>query len=259
MAAKALGNYLNKHFAGKKYFYITADYTWGWTTRDSMMRFTGTENATDVLVPLGEPVDSPLYKKAIQKALDEKADVLVLVLFGRDMIGCLRQAIRMRAKDKMQIVVPNFELHMAVGVKPPPTVGVLGAVPWYWEVPYKYNFKKGIAFVKAFEEKYQKPPGSGGATAYTNLMLYKWAVEKVNSFDPKLLIPVLEGHSFIGLKDLETIRPWDHQTIQSVYVVRGKGKNMKGAWDFFEVIGAYKGDNLARTRKENPVKLEPLE
>jgi len=260
MGAKALSRYLTSRYPSRKYFYITADYTWGWTTRDSMMKFTGSENATDVLVPLGTPLGSPLYHDAIQRAIDENAQVLVLVLFGRDMIAGLRQAIDLDAKDKMLIVVPNLEMHMTLGSPNHPISGVIGAIPWYWEVPYKYNFKNGIEFVDAYRARFGKPPCNGGATAYTNVMLYKWAAEHVQSFDPKEIVRALEGHSFIGLKDKETIRSWDHQTIQSVYVVRGrKGEQMKSAWDVFEVLEAYSGEDLAPTREENPVNLEPLE
>ncbi len=62
------------------------------------------------------------------------------------------------------------------------------------------------------------------------------------------------------MKDQETIRPWDHQTIQSVYVVRGRDpKEMKEAWDIYEIVDAYSGEDLLPNEKENPVKLEPLE
>ena len=264
MGAKALGHHLRRNFANKKYFYVTADYSWGWTTRDSLKKFTSTEDAADVLIPLGEPLGSPLYRNAIQKAVDEKAEVLVLVLFGRDMIAGLRQAIDLGAKQNMQIVVPNLEMHMTMGAPDHPISNVLGALPWYWEIPYKYNFEKGIKFVEAFRTRYGKPSCSGGATAYTNIMLYKWAVEEVKSFDPRQIIPILEGHSFIGLKDKEIIRPWDHQTVQSVYIVRGrKAEEMKSMWHVFEVLEAFQGDKvveaLAPTMEENPVRLEPLD
>jgi ABC-type branched-subunit amino acid transport system substrate-binding protein len=258
MAANALSRYLKKTFPNKKYFYITSDYTWGWTTRDSMMKFTGTDSATDVLVPLGTQQGSPLYRNAIQKALEEKAEVLVLVLFGRDMIACLHDCIDMGAKGKMQIVVPNLEMHMTLGSQQFPTSDVIGAVPWYWEIPYKYGFERGKKFVESYQQRYGKPPCSGGATAYMNIMLYKWAVEQAHSFDPKLIIPILEGYSFVGMKDLETIRDWDHQTLQSVYVVKGKGAQRKNLWDVFDVIEVHTGHDLAPSKVENPVQLEPL-
>ncbi len=258
MAANALSRYLNKNFPNKKYFYVTSDYSWGWSTRDSMMKFTGTEGASDVLIPLGEPMGSPAYRSAIQKAVEADAEVLVLVLFGRDMMAALQQCTEMGVKQKMQIVVPNLEMHMVLGLQANAAGGILGAVPWYWEIPYLYNFEKGKNFVELYKARFDKPPCSGAATAYTNLMLYKWAVERVKSFDPKKVIPQLEGHTFESLKDQQTIRAWDHQTIQSVYVVKGKGDQKKGLFDVFEVLESYQGEELAQNREENPVKLESL-
>ncbi len=48
MSAKTLAAYLNENYPSKqnKYFFITADYTWGHTTEDSMRLFTGTTDRT---------------------------------------------------------------------------------------------------------------------------------------------------------------------------------------------------------------------
>lgn len=258
MAAKALSRHLNTQFPGKKYFYVTSDYSWGWTTRDSMKQFTNTREASDVLMPFGEPLGSPRYRAAIQKAMDERAEVLVLVLFGRDMMAALQECMNMGVKHTMQIVVPNLEMHMVLGSSDESTEGILGAVPWYWQIPYKYNFEGGKRFVETYKARFGKPPCSGAATAYTNIMLYKWAVEQSKSFDPKAAVRALEGHTFKMLKDEQTIRSWDHQTTQSVYVVKGKGAGKKDIWDVFEVLEDHKGEELAQTREENPVRLEPL-
>ena len=257
MAAKALATYLNEKFSGMRYFYITADYTWGWTTRDSIKKFTKTESAPDKLVPLGS--SRPLYGKAIKEALKAGTDVLVLVLFGRDMIYAMQECLEIGCQNQVrQIVVPNLELHMAIGKNPPYTADVIGAVPWYWEIPYLYGFERGKRFVEDYKKRWGKMPGSGGATAYTNIMLYKWAVERTRSFDPKKIIPTLENFSFTLLKDRETIRGYDHQTLQTVYLVRGKSK-CKNMWDVFEVLRSFPADFVAPTPEENPVRLEPLE
>jgi ABC-type branched-subunit amino acid transport system substrate-binding protein len=258
MASKALSKHLTTRFPHKKYFYITSDYSWGWTTRDSMKQLTGTQGASDVPMPFGEPLGSPRYKAAIQKAVDERAEVLVLVLFGRDMMAALQECMSLGVKHSMQIVVPNLEMHMVLGSSDESTESILGAVPWYWQIPYQYNFEGGKRFVELYRARYGKPPCSGAATAYTNIMLYKWAVEQSKSFDPRAVIRALEGHTFQMLKDEETIRSWDHQTIQSVYVVRGKGAGKKDIWDVFEVLEAHAGEDLAQTREESPVRLEPL-
>jgi branched-chain amino acid transport system substrate-binding protein len=259
MASNALSKYLTRNFPNKKYFYITSDYAWGWSTRDSLKQFTSTQDASDVLMPFGEPMGSPRYREAIQRAENAKAEVLVLVLFGRDMMAALQECTNMGVKQKMQIVVPNLEMHMVLGVSDESTGGILGAVPWYWQIPYQYNFEGGKKFVESYKARFGKPPCSGAATAYTNMMLYKWAVEQSKSFASKDVVRALEGHTFTALKDEETIRAWDHQTTQSVYVVRGKGASKKDIWDVFEILEAHGGDNMAQTKEENPVRLEDLD
>jgi branched-chain amino acid transport system substrate-binding protein len=94
MAAKALGDYLNQNFKNAKYFYITADYTWGWTTEASLRKFTGSEDKNahpGVLTPF----PSGFYDDALKKAEEAKADVLVLVLFGQEMANAIRSAAQM--------------------------------------------------------------------------------------------------------------------------------------------------------------------
>ncbi|MEI7817697.1 MAG: ABC transporter substrate-binding protein, partial [Desulfuromonadales bacterium] len=55
-AGKVMAEYLNKHFKGQKYFYITANYTWGWTTESVLRSFTNTKDTVkypEVLTELG--------------------------------------------------------------------------------------------------------------------------------------------------------------------------------------------------------------
>ena len=45
MSARALGQELTKSLPGKRYFYVTADYTWGTTSESSLRETTGTQDA----------------------------------------------------------------------------------------------------------------------------------------------------------------------------------------------------------------------
>ncbi len=253
MAAKVLAPYLNKNFAGKKYFYIISDYTWGWTTADAMRKFTNTTDETEargVKTPLG----SKDFTDALNAAKESNPQVLVLVLFGRDMEIAVKQAYDMGLKKTMQIVVPNLTLDMAEGAGPEAMDGIIGSTPWDWIVPFKYNYPKGIAFVNKFSEQYKTYPSSAGASAYVILYQYKDAVERAKTFDTKAVIGALEGHKYIGLKDEQYWRPWDHQSVQTVYAVKCKpaADVMKDKYheDYFEIVGSLKGDDAAIGQKE---------
>jgi ABC-type branched-subunit amino acid transport system substrate-binding protein len=270
MGAKALASYLNSNFAGKKYMYITADYTWGWTTEASVRKFTNTEDVgthKGVLTPLG----TKEFGKQLALAKMVKPDVLVLVLFGADMVNAVRQATAIGLKNQCQIVVPNLTLGMAEGGGPKVMEGVVGALPWCWQVPYKYNYPRGVQFVEAYSAKYNRYPSTSGASAYTIVYEYKNAVERARTFDAPKVITALEGHSYTFLKDQQTWRAFDHQSIQTVYAVKCKPQvevlKDKFQLDYFDIMSSLSGDQAViskaeweRVRADNnlPISLEPL-
>jgi branched-chain amino acid transport system substrate-binding protein len=268
-----LAKYMNEHYAGKRYLYITADYTWGHTTEASFRKFTSTEDSGQhraMLTPFPGATDAD-FKKAIAFAKMTKPDVLVLVLFGRDMELAVRQATAQGLKSQMQIVVPNLTLGMAEGGGPKVMEGVVGALPWCWQIPYQYDYEKGKRFVESYAAEYDRYPSTSGASAYTIMYQWKDAVERAGSFDGHAVVTALEGSSYEFLKDEQSWREWDHQSIQSVYAVRCKPAAQvtadKYELDYFEVIDSISGDEAFRTREEwnavrqaagKPTELEPL-
>ncbi|MBN1908729.1 MAG: substrate-binding protein [Pirellulales bacterium] len=273
MAAKALGSYLKKQYPGKKYLYITSDYTWGHTTEASMRNFTDTEdkNVHKVITTPFPGAKDADFKKAVAFAKMVKPDVLVLVLFGNDMVNCVRQATAAGLKSQMQIVVPNLTLGMAEGGGPKVMEGVIGALPWCWNVPDKYNFEKGKNFVETYSAKYDRYPSTSGGSAYTILYQFKDAAEKAGSFDGEKIVKALEGHKYVSLKDEQQWRDFDHQSVQTVYTVKCKPEaevnKDKFKLDYFEIIGSLPGNEAVCTREEwnkereaagKPTHLEPL-
>lgn len=258
MGAKTLASYLNDHFpaANRKYFYITADYTWGHTTEASMRHFTGTEDRADhkrITTPFPGATDKD-FRKAISFAKIIDPDVLVLVLFGKDMSMAIRQATIQGLKSRMQIVVPNLTLGMAESGGPKVMEGVIGTLPWSWIVPYKYNYPGGQSFVEKFTERFGRYPSTSGASAYTILHEYKAAVERAGTLRSEDVIRELEGHTYRRLKDDQTWRVFDHQSVQTVYAVKCRPATEvlkdKYKLNYFEIIDVLPGEEAARTREE---------
>ena len=256
MGAKAIASYMKENFAGKKFFYITADYTWGWTTEASVRKFSDTEDKSahkGVLTPFPGATNKD-FKKALSFAKMIKPDVLVLVLFGKDMSTGVRLATTMGLKNKMQIVVPNITLGMAEGGGPKVMEGVIGALPWSWKVPYKYNYPRGKEFVEKYAAKYGRYPSTSGASAYTILYEYKSAVERAGSFDSPAVIKALENHEYTLLKDKQVWRDFDHQSVQTVYAVKCNPQAVvlkdKYKLDYFEILSSISGEDAVRSREE---------
>ena len=254
MGAKVLSEYLKEHFSGKRYYYVTADYTWGWTTEASIRKFSRTldkKRHKRVLTPFPGATREN-FQEALTKAASSRAEVLVLVLFGKDMAEAVKLAAEMGLKKKMSIVVPNLTLGMAASAGPKAMEGVVGALPWSWKVPFTYNYAKGMAFVKDFADKYESYPSTSAASAYTIMYQYKEAVERAGGFDTKSVIAMLEGHKYTTLKDEQVWRAFDHQSIQTVYEVRCKPEAQvlqdKYKQDYFEIIKAMPGEKAARSK-----------
>ncbi len=247
-AGKVLSEYLKKNFSGQKYFYITANYTWGWTTESTLRNFTHTKDLAahpEILTELG----TKDFTAALKEAKQSGATVLVLSLFGRDMEIAVKQAYDMGLKNRMQIIVPSLNDDMAQGAGPQAMEGIIGTLPWIWNVPFIYNYPRGKAFVARFESAFGRYPTTSGASAYVIMHEYKAAVERAKTFETKAVIKALEGYRYTGLKDEQQWRSWDHQSIQTVYAVKCKSAadvvKSKYQQDYFTIINVMKGEEAA--------------
>jgi ABC-type branched-subunit amino acid transport system substrate-binding protein len=258
MTAFALGPYLTKELgADRSYFYITSDYTWGHSLEESLRYITESKGAFSqgtVRTPLGKTD----FRQELQQAAKTNPDVLMLVLFGNDLVTALKQAQEMGLKSRIQVVAPLIEMHIAKMAGFEAMEGVLATTNWSWTL--KDRFPGSKEFVDAFNKEYGAMPGEAAATAWVAIQQWASAVQRAGSFHSGAVVRALEGHSFTLLKDKEQWRDWDHQAISSVLVVKGKGKNKsKGEWDLLDIVAEVPGDKVMPTREENPVVLEPLD
>jgi len=256
MTAKALSQYLNRHHADQNYFYITADYTWGWSVEESVRKFSNTEDTEQhkgVKTPFPRALITD-FRVALEQAAESNAEVLMLVLFGDDMVRALNAAYEMGLTKRMQVVVPNLTLGMARQVGPTIMEGVVGAAPWVWNLPYENNYQRGKDFVEAFSSRYEMRPSSSAASAYSIVYQYKAAVERAGSTNTRAVIRELEGHRYSFLKDEQYWRAFDHQNVQTVYVVKVKTREKimadQFSSDYFDIIDSMPGDEAAQTREE---------
>ena len=223
---------------------------------ESVRKFSNTEN-TDVHQGVKTPFPRALindFRAALEQAQESDAKVLMMVLFGDDMVRALNLAYEMGLTEKMQIVVPNLTLGMVRQVGPTIMEGVVGAAPWVWNLPYENNYQRGKDFVEAFSDRYEMRPSSSAASAYSIVYQYKDAVERAGSTNTDAVIRALEGHRYSFLKDEQYWREFDHQNVQTVYVVRIKPRETVVAdqfsSDYFEIIDFLPGDEAAQTREE---------
>lgn len=268
MSARALGQYLNKELPNQDYFYVSADYTWGHTTESSLRQTTSSEDlgkhpGVKVPFPGARMAD---YHNALTQAAASKAQILVLVLFGEDLVRAMRIAQDLGLTKRMQIVAPNLTQHMVEQAGPGLMQGVLGTEPWTWRVPTLEKSERGQAFVEQFSQRYQMYPSSSAASAYSIVQQWADAAERAKSLDSQALIKALEGHSYSLLKDQQQWRAFDHQNLQTVYVVQVKPRDevMKDPFkqDYFAIVdrldASQAAPSLAEWQAERKAAGQPL-
>ena len=268
MSAYALGGYLSKHLPNKDYFYVTADYTWGHTSESSLRQTTGSTDqgkhpGVKVPFPGARMAD---YQNALTQAAASQAQVLVLVLFGEDLVRAMRIAQNLGLTKRMQIVAPNLTQSIVEQAGPTLMQGVIGTEPWTWQVPEREGSERGKAFVNAFSQHYGVYPSSSAASAYSIVQQWADAARRSKSLDSEALIKALEGHSYSLLKGEQQWRAFDHQNLQTVYAVRVKSRDevLKDPLkqDYFEIVDRLDASsalpNLAEWQAERRAGDQPL-
>lgn len=251
MTGRALGQYLTQHFADKKYFYITADYNWGHTSEEALRTNTKT---TDRAAHPGVNIPFPTakhsdYSNALQAAEASEADVLVLVLYGHDLVRAIRTADSMGLSRNMQIVAPNLTQSVLEQAGSSIMVGAIGAEHWLWRVPELENSRSGMAFVENFNREYGLYPPSAAASAYTVIHQWADAVNRSRTLDTRTIIEALEDHSYSLLKGPAQWRGFDHQNVQSVYVIKVNDRatviSHPSKQDYFQILHQLDGNEAA--------------
>ncbi|WP_300654870.1 substrate-binding protein [Pseudomonas sp.] len=256
MSARVLGQYLNQHLPDQRYFYVTADYTWGHTTEDSLRQTTGSADSgkhpgLKVPFPGARLAD---YQDVLSQAAASNAQVLALVLFGEDLVRAMRIAKDLGLTERMQIVAPNLTQSIIEQAGPGLMEGVLGTEPWTWRVPKLEQSAQGEAFVNAFSQRYAMYPSSSAASAYS--IVYQWAdaARRAKSLDSEALIKALEGHRYQLLKGPQEWRAFDHQNVQTVYAVKVKARAevLKDPLkqDYFEIVDRLDANQAAPSLAE---------
>jgi branched-chain amino acid transport system substrate-binding protein len=259
MALRCLGPYLIEH-VGKKWYFFTHDYEWGWSGtrwgRKILEKYGGTD--------LGEskvPLNTRDFSSFLLKARAAKPDVLVITVGGIDRAALMEQIFEFGIYKEMTISHTLYDYEDVWAAGPEKNFGIHGT-EWYHGI--------NTPTVKEFVAKYKKRwpaalipvPSQDTANGYIAVRELLRAIQRAGKEDVTAVIKALEGYTIPVTESLKNdpiyIREWDHQFVWAYYVVRSKKPSeMKDRADFLELLKWCPGKDVARTREENPVKLEP--
>jgi branched-chain amino acid transport system substrate-binding protein len=239
MTGGAVGRYLFKNF-GKRVVFLTADYAYGHEMVrgfQSAGKAFGVETLADIRHPLGTS-DFSAFLPRIQAL---KPDILIMCNFGRDLVNSVKQANDFGIKSTTKIATPILLFTARLAGGPDVFDGVVGGTSYYW------GLESSVPSAKAFNDMYRKAyggdvPSDYGALGYAGVRTVLAAVRNADSTDADKVIAAMRALKYDYYKGPQYYRGCDHQSVQSVLIVRSKSQNMKDKNDVFEIVSIEQPD-----------------
>ncbi len=252
MYTKTIGRWLIREKKISKWYFLTADYAFGHDLYRVSTRFLKENGGTN----LGNemiPTNTPDYSGYILKLKAAKPDIVYLNLAGVDQTTFLKQ---------YRDAGSPFELAGGVMDTQPFWAAGIDALSGHWQSLWYHELKEpgSPEFTATFRKRFGKPPENQAWGEYVGTRILLQAIQATKSTKSADLVRHLEsGASFNILKGRPgSFRAWDHQLLQTMYVVKVKDKaKMKDQWDIFEVVEPVpkKDESLELiqpTKEENP-------
>ena len=249
MTAQAEAGWIAKNL-GKRWYFLVGQWAWGQQIYDSYLRFLAKNPGITNLGKSDYPLGGTEYSMHFTKIIDAKPDVLISTGFGKDQVNQAKQMTDFGLKSKMKIFFAITETTIAKEAGQANIAGMYAGCTFYWEIQDTVPTAK--TFVESFRKRWGTPPAAFGGYAYGGARELLGAVERAGSLDPEKIRKQLEGRIYDNYKGKQWWRKCDHQSIQDIYILKGREpKDAKKEWAFFDILGKMDADDkLERTCEE---------
>lgn len=221
---------------GKTWYFITADYTFGYNLQD---------NATRVITALGgkvlgtakAPLNTTDFSSQLLEAQSSGAEVIGLANSGADTANSVKQAaeFRITKKQKLAAFLPFITDIKAMGLDN--AQGLVLTTAFYWDMD---NGKR--AWSERFFKRNGTMPTQVHAGTYSAVLHYLKAVKAAGSTDADAVMEKMRALPVDDVAFKGTIRA-DGQMIHDMYLAEVKTPaESKRDWDFYKIIKTIPGD-----------------
>jgi branched-chain amino acid transport system substrate-binding protein len=252
MEANAIAGPLVKDY-GKKYYYITPDYSFGHTLESGMVKAIaalGGERVGGDLTPLGT-VDFSSY---LIKAQAANPDVIVFLVQGDDMLNALKQAVQFGLQNKVHLAGAQQEMEPLEGLPPEARIGTW-VFEWYWNQP---GVPHVAEFVEATKKRTGRVPTARTWFGYVSAWTCALAAEKAKSLKAVDMAKALQDFQLppeIALGPNPAVyRAGQNQLLASLFVGNAQATG-SAPDDLVKVSSVVDGAKVAGTVEESGCKM----
>ncbi len=233
LTAGTVGRYAFGKF-GKRVVFLSADYAYGKEMVEGF-KAAGQAAGIEVLAELRHPLGTTDYSTLLPRIQALKPDVLCLCNFGRDQQISIKQATDFGLKRTTRIVAPILLYTSRVAGGAQAFDGVVGGTSYYW------GAEGSIPSAKAFNDRYRKAydnkvPSDYGALGYAGVRTVLTAAKQAGTTDVEKVVEVLQNLKYDFYKGPQHYRACDHQSVQSVFIIESKSKDMSSPSDVFNIL-----------------------
>lgn len=216
---------------GKRWFFISADYSFGHTLERDAGKFIAEAGGT-VIGAVRHPINTSDMSSYLLQAQNSGADVIAFANGGGDLINSIKQANEFGIAEGGQKLV-GFLLYLtdvhALGL--PVTKGLLLSEGFYWD-----QNEAARDWSKRFFEKTKRMPTKQHASVYTSVAHYLKAVKAADTLDADAVAAQMRampvdyfGHSGTVRQDGRVVYPL------TLYEVKSPAES-KQPWDYLKPL-----------------------
>ena len=237
--------------ASKKWFFISIDNVVG-QTGNAVCTAAIQEAGGQVVGSVKHPINTTDYASYIAQAQASRADVVVFLSSGTDLIRALKQAREFGLQASGQFVVAPILTYtdiLAAGLDV--AQGLRFADGFYWNANDATR-----AFAKRFQEKMGRAPGASNGNVYAAVTHYLQAVEAAKTTEGKAVAARMKSQPIATRFWSNTsIRP-NGRVVYDLNIMRIKTPAQStGPFDVAEVIGTIPGDKVVKPLAATECKL----
>lgn len=231
---------------GKAWFFLTADYAFGHAMEADVARIVK-ERGGKVVGGVRHPTNIADFSSFLLQAQTSGADVIALANGGSDTSNSIKQAQEFGLTKKMKMAALAIFITDVHAIGPQAAQGLLLTTAFYWD-----RTPESRAWSKRFFERHGAMPTMSQAGVYSAVMHYLKGIAAAKTDEAMAVVAQMRAMPVNDMFATGGKVREDGRMVHDMYLVQVKSPaEVKGPWDYYQVLRTVKGEDAFRPLAES--------